>query len=487
MATDEDTLNEASETLTVTLTASNLPSGVSLGTATATGTITDDDALQAAVESMTQNVPEGSPAKFTVTLTGGTSTADVVVAYSVTGTATAGTDYTAPGGRLTLAPRATSGTITIATRTDDILDPGETLIVTLDSATTSGAATVDSAVATATITQAGSVTRSVADAAAEEGAAVSFTVTLSGGAASAVKVSYQTASGTEATAADAASDYTVGTGTLTFNPSASLKQTISVATTEDTLHEADETFTLTLTGVDLAAAVELGDRTATGTIEDDDDEPTLALTSVTQSLAEGGGSMTFTVSMDAATGKTATVDYTTVNGTSRVAAAPCETQRQAGQHRAPDPAGRRRGSPSTTPAGLALGYVLRLCPERVTAARPHAVHLPPPARMNVEEIAGLQAAEADSSRVRLVAQGSYEAQLGDGSMLVPMVQTGVRYDIGHAEEGFGAEVGGGARFYHPQWGLTVTAHGRFLLVHEASGSGEWGLRASALLNPTRSP
>jgi len=88
---------------------------------------------------------------------------------------------------------------------------------------------------------------------------------------------------------------------------------------------------------------------------------------------------------------------------------------------------------------------------------------------------------------RLFLQGSYEAQLGDGSMLVPMVQTGVRYDIGHAEEGFGAEVGGGARFYHPQWGLTVTAHGRFLLVHEASGYGEWGLRASALLNPTRSP
>ena len=311
-----DSLNEANETFTVTLTA-NLPAGVKLGTAQASGTITDDDLLQAAVESMTQNVPEGGPAKFAVTLTGGTSSAAVVVAYSVAGTATAGTDYASPGGRLTLAPRATSGTITIATRTDDILDPGETLVVTLDSATTAGAATVGSAAATATITQAGSVTLAVPDAAAEEGAAVSFTVTLSGEVASAVKVSYQTASGTEATAADAATDYTAAIGTLTFNPDASLEQTISVATTEDTLHEADETFTLTLTGVDLPAGVEVGDATATGTIEDDDDEPTLALTSVTQSLAEGGGSMTFTVSMDAATGKTATVDYTTVNGTAQ--------------------------------------------------------------------------------------------------------------------------------------------------------------------------
>ena len=176
----EDTLNEASETFTVTLSASNLPPGVSLGTAQAAGTITDDDPLRAAVAPMTQNVPEGNPAKFTVTLTGGTSTTDVVVAYSVAGTATAGADYTAPGGRLTLASRATSGTITIATRTDDILDPGETLVVTLDSATTAGAATVNATAATATITQAGSVTVSVEDAAAEEGESVNFAVTLFG-------------------------------------------------------------------------------------------------------------------------------------------------------------------------------------------------------------------------------------------------------------------------------------------------------------------
>ena len=313
----EDTLNEASETFTVTLTASNPPSGVSLGTASATGTITDDDPLQAAVESMTKNVPEGNPAKFAVTLTGGTSTADVVVAYSVAGTATAGSDYTAPSGTLTLQPEATSATLTIVTRTDDILDPGETLVVTLDSATTAGAATVNATAttATATITQAGSVTVAVADGDADEGESVSFAVTLSGAVSSAVKVSYQTSSGTEATAADAATDYTAATGTLTFNPGASLEQTISVATTEDALHEADETFTLTLTGVDLPAGVELGDATATGTIEDDDDQPTLTLTSVTQSLAEGGGSMTFTVTLDAATGNTATVDYTTVNGT----------------------------------------------------------------------------------------------------------------------------------------------------------------------------
>ena len=40
-----DSLAEEEETFTVTLTGSNLPAGVSLGTATATGRITDDEAL----------------------------------------------------------------------------------------------------------------------------------------------------------------------------------------------------------------------------------------------------------------------------------------------------------------------------------------------------------------------------------------------------------------------------------------------------------
>ena len=74
---------------------------------------------------------EGNDATFTVAVTGGTSTAPVAVSYTVGGTATAGTDYTAPSGTLTLEAAAASGTIAIATLTDSVLDGGETLIVTL--------------------------------------------------------------------------------------------------------------------------------------------------------------------------------------------------------------------------------------------------------------------------------------------------------------------------------------------------------------------
>ena len=47
-------------------------------------------------------VVEGNDATFTVAVAGGTSTAPVPVTYTVGGTATAGTDYTAPSGTLTL-------------------------------------------------------------------------------------------------------------------------------------------------------------------------------------------------------------------------------------------------------------------------------------------------------------------------------------------------------------------------------------------------
>ena len=82
----------------MTLVASGaLPEGVSLGTTTTTRvTIEDDDAIKAIVAAVAPTVTEGGVAEFTVTLTGAISTADVMVSYTLGGTATAGTDYTAP-------------------------------------------------------------------------------------------------------------------------------------------------------------------------------------------------------------------------------------------------------------------------------------------------------------------------------------------------------------------------------------------------------
>ena len=142
----DDDLNEADETLTVTLSPPADPATplhATLTDATATATITDDDTLTAAVTAATPAVTEGDQAPFPVALTGGTSTAPVAVTYTIGGSATPGDDYTVPSGTLTLAAGAASGTIVILTTPDEVLDPSETLVVTLSAARTAGTATVE--------------------------------------------------------------------------------------------------------------------------------------------------------------------------------------------------------------------------------------------------------------------------------------------------------------------------------------------------------
>ena len=104
-------------------------------------------------------------------------------------------------------------------------------------------------------------------------------------------------------------------------------------------------------------------------------------------------------------------------------------------------------------------------------------------RANAAAAGRQPAVEAHAVRARLLVEGSYDAQLGDGSVLTPMVEAGMRYDAGHAEEGFGAELGGGFRYVKPEWGLTATANGRFVLAHQDRDFQEWGLRGSLQLSP----
>ena len=317
VTTLEDSYNEADETFTVSLTAVTGPAGVSLGTSSATGTIEDDDPIGAALGTHTADVAEGDDATYEVELSGGTSTAPVVVNYAVdtSSTATTGTDYTAPSGKLTIAAEDTSGTITIATLdTDGVLDPGETLVVKLTSATTATrtVTVVDTDTKTTTIADTGTVQVSLkagttevkeskgtsdlqdrqsvkseeddqAATSVEEGETAMFIVELSGLVASQVTVTYTTANVTAESGSD--KDYTAASGTLEFQAGDTSK-TIEVTTLEDSLNEADETFTLTLTAVTGPAGVSLGTSSATGTIEDDD-PVSAALGTHTANVAEG--------------------------------------------------------------------------------------------------------------------------------------------------------------------------------------------------------
>ena len=257
---------EQNETFIVSVTAVDLPAGVTLTTATATATITDYALLVTVTGPGT--VAEGSPAVFTVTLAGGGNRADVVVPYTVGGTATVGDDYTAPSGRLTILADALRGTITIQTSPDSVLDRGETLVVQLEAPTTQvGVVRLGTPrIATTTIDDRGTVTVSVADGTSEEGDPVIFSVTLSGPVAEPVTVGYRTADGT----ASGGDDYTaVQSGRLTI-AARSTSASFMVATTEDSDGEGAETFTVELSLPGAPDGVDLRTTEATATITDDD-------------------------------------------------------------------------------------------------------------------------------------------------------------------------------------------------------------------------
>ena len=148
----DDLIVEGSETVIVTLTA--ITSGAaSLGaTLIATNTIADNDSATVTIANTTNGAEAGPTAGvFTLTQSKASAT-NTIIAYTVAGSATSGTDYTALSGTVTIPAGATTATITIAVIDDVVLDAGETVIVTLSSIT-SGMATLGAPLnATNTIT-----------------------------------------------------------------------------------------------------------------------------------------------------------------------------------------------------------------------------------------------------------------------------------------------------------------------------------------------
>ena len=110
-------------------------------------------------------------------------------------------------------------------------------------------------------TVAGPPAISVSDAAVQEaqGAVLVFSVTTSHASSRTVTVDYATSDGT----AQAGSDYTAASATLTFN-AGETSQTVQVTVLTDQEDESDETLTLTLSNPSQAT---LDDATGTGTIE----------------------------------------------------------------------------------------------------------------------------------------------------------------------------------------------------------------------------
>ena len=104
----------------------------------------------------------------------------------------------------------------------------------------------------------------------------------------------------------AAADLVSTTGTLTIG-GGDTEGTLTVTTAGDSTDEHDETFTVTLSGVSSNAQL-ASDPTATGTITDDDDPPSLSVADV--STPEASLVAFFVVTLSAESGKTVTATLT---------------------------------------------------------------------------------------------------------------------------------------------------------------------------------
>ncbi len=152
----------------------------------------------------------------------------------------------------------------------------------------------------------------------ESAGTATITVTRTGGSTGAVGVSYATSNST----ATAGSDYTTKTGTLSFAAGV-VTQTFTVAILNDTAAEPNESINLTLSNATGGATLGTPNA-ALLTITNDDTVPALAVNNP-RSLREGNagasGSVTFDITLSAASTQSVTVNYQTANGTNNPAIA----------------------------------------------------------------------------------------------------------------------------------------------------------------------
>ena len=246
-----DNVVELAETVIVTLTSTN-HAGVTVASANNAATVTisdgsgaDSDAttVSIAASDATGSEPGTDDGAFTVTLDGGkvAPTGGIAVTYTITGTATAGTDFTTLTGTVTVPAGQSSATISVDVLDDNVVEVPETVIVTLTGTNHAGA-TIHATNKTATVTidsadDAATVSISVTDATGREPGTddAQFTVTLSGGKLAptgGIAVNYTTG-GT----ATAGSDLTALTGTVTI-PAGASSATIAVDVLDDNIVES---------------------------------------------------------------------------------------------------------------------------------------------------------------------------------------------------------------------------------------------------------
>jgi hypothetical protein len=316
--TGDDGVQEGSKF--VTLTLSNPGGGATLGPRTTASLKIVDNEATVQFTAASYSVTEGFATFISVERTGTTGT--VIVGFTTSdGTATAGVDYQARAGSLTFGPGVKTLSFSVPTIANTLDDGDRTVILTLGPVSgTAGAVLGPQSTATLTIldNDAGGVVRfSVSEYTVSESAAsVALTVVRTGGTASQVTVTYQTADGT----ALAGVDYTAASGLLTFAAGQVSRQIIVPLVIPNTLDDGNRTLTVDLSaptgGATLGAP-----STATVTLVDNDVAGIVQLSQVLYTVNETATSATITVVRSGGAASGVTVDFATSDGPAPTGAA----------------------------------------------------------------------------------------------------------------------------------------------------------------------
>ena len=310
IAVIDDAILEDNELVTVTLiSVDDTDISINGSSDSASITIADDDQAIASIVATDSDAAEPSDSgQFTVSITQA-SDVDTIIDYVITGDATAGTDFVALSGSVTILAGQTTATIDVDVIDDAILDDNETVIVTLTN-TDDPDVTIDTLANSATVTIADDESAIATIAAttpnaAEPAADGQFTVTLSTASQSDTVFSYTV--GGDATAGD---DYAALSGTVVIL-AGQTTTTIDVNVLDDSLIEATETVTVTLDSiVSGEAQISIGAADTDTVSIADDDSATVTLTATDASANEPTDGGQFLVSLSGISSTDTVIDYT---------------------------------------------------------------------------------------------------------------------------------------------------------------------------------
>ncbi|WP_339337243.1 MULTISPECIES: T9SS type B sorting domain-containing protein, partial [unclassified Croceitalea] len=269
-----DTDFEPDETFTITL--SNPSAGSTIGTATAIGTITNDDNGIVSIVNTTNGLENGAGSVINGVLTVSqtiATTSNTVITYSVTATATEGVDFSTLSRTATIIAGQMSTEIIVPILEDTIVEGNESVIITLTAITSGGALELDATpanrTATNTIIDDDTATITIADVSGLENTG---TITINASLDNAVVGGFQVrVTTTDGTATVANNDYNAITNQpLNFLGNANELRTITLTTQADAVIEADEVLTISMSNLlPNSLPVDISD-TATITILNDD-------------------------------------------------------------------------------------------------------------------------------------------------------------------------------------------------------------------------